>query len=245
MSPETIRRPGSGRRRTLSRVTIRVAVTTSADRASGMSAELVAAGLQPIVLPCVELRTSPPSVLARARAAAEEADLLILASARPLDLLWPSGPLPATPVAAVRASTASKVAERGGKVVAVGEGERPLEFAESLVEHVTGLSVAFPHASSTDPRAIVTIADAAAACATICVYSVAAAAPGPDVVEAVVFQSPASVHGWAMTRSFDAHVVACNGRATRSALTDHARDPDVFVPDHDYSSLASALAARF
>ena len=231
-------------RRTLRQMTFRVAVTTSTDRASGMAAELVAVGLSPIGLPCIEVRVSSPIDLARARAAAEDADLMVLASSRPLDLLWPDGSIPDTPVAAARLSTASSVAQRGGVVEIVGAGST-FDLARQLEELVRERNLAFPHASTTDPRAIVTLADAAASCVAVSVYSSASMPPAHTPVDAVVFQSAAAVHGWALSRTFDDVLVACHGRSTRGALTDHARDPDVFVTSGSYAELAEGLAAIF
>ena len=77
----------------------RVAVTAGVEAAAGMSAELVAVGLQPVALPCIRRQPTGDAALARARAAVDEADLVVLTSSRALDVLWPTGPIPPTPVA--------------------------------------------------------------------------------------------------------------------------------------------------
>ncbi|MDP8958309.1 MAG: uroporphyrinogen-III synthase, partial [Actinomycetota bacterium] len=96
-------------------ISLRTAVTTSPDRAPAMAKELERVGLHPVVLPCLEVHPAGPGTLERARRAAEEADLLVLTSARVLGLLWPDGGFPATPVAAVGRSTAEGVRARGGR----------------------------------------------------------------------------------------------------------------------------------
>ena len=56
----------------------RVAVTASIEASAGMAAELVAVGLRPVALPCVRIQQADDVDLVRARASAEEADLIVI-----------------------------------------------------------------------------------------------------------------------------------------------------------------------
>ena len=116
----------------------RVAVTASIEASAGMAAELVAVGLRPVALPCVRIQQADDVDLVRARASAEEADLIVLTSSRALDVLWPEGPIPATPIAVLTPAGAARVEERGGRVAHVGTGN-PSDFTAYLIRKAAGL----------------------------------------------------------------------------------------------------------
>ncbi len=206
-----------------------------------MAVELVAVGLQPVSLPCIDVQVGRPDDLARARAACEEADLVVLTSSRPLSLLWPDGPLPLAAIAVVGPATATSVAERGGKVVHVGTGSS-LDLAEELLGRVAKLSVAYPHSASSDPRAIVALKDAARSLVAVPVYCTVPISPSTEPVDAAVFVSAPAVHGWATNRSFTGLVVAALGASSAAALGQYDRRPDVKVRSKTYSELTEALA---
>lgn len=217
-----------------------VAVTTAADRMTGMSAELVATGLQPVPLPCTKVRRGSPDDRARLGVAGDDVDLIVLDSWRPVEILWPTGPLPAVPFAVSSLPIAASVAERGGHVAKVGGGDIAKLVAD-LDTTAAGLRVAFPHAADTDPRAIAALADTAASLVAGPVYANHPCGPQSTSVDAVVFLSALAVHGWALTRSFTNIVVAGWGKPTRAALERYDRPPDV-AGCGTYASLAEALA---
>ena len=165
-----------------------------------MSAELVAVGLAPVELPCIEVIRGRDEDIARARAACEEADLIVLASSRSLDALWPDGSFPPVGAAVIGPATATSVAERGGTVCAIGNGSL-LDLVRSL--DVEDARVAIPHAPSTDPRALAELADRCCDLVSVPVYSTAPIGPPGVHVDGVVFVSSSAVHGWALTRSFE------------------------------------------
>lgn len=217
-----------------------VAVTTSEDRIAGMASELVAVGLQPVSLPCIGIQVGRPDDLARARAACEEADLVVLTSSRPLALLWPHGPVPATPMAVVGPATATAVAERGGNLSYVGTGTA-LDLANDLLDTLGESTVAYPHSVSSDPRAIVAMKDAAARLTAVPVYGTVPIAPPTIPVDAAVFVSAPAVHGWATNRSFTGLVIGALGQSVCATLERYDRRPDVRVRSHTYSELTEAL----
>lgn len=222
----------------------RVAVTASADEGSEMAAELVAVGLRPVSLPCVRVEPGRGADLARARAAAEEADLLVLTSPCPVGLLWPVGPMPATPVAVAGPATATQVAERGGKVVLVGE-----EGALALVHRLSGglaqQRVAYPHAAGIDPRVVIALAEAGSDLVAVPVYRLVPVAPGADPVDAAVFDSPPAVEGWVLSRNLADLLVAVIGASTAAVAERHGRAPDVTVVSPGCAALARRLAGAF
>jgi len=220
----------------------RVAVTASVEASAGMSAELVAVGLHPVALPCVRIQQADEADLARARAAVEEADLVVLTSSRALDVLWPQGPIPDTPIAMLTPAGAARVEERGGRVVHIGTGN-PSEFTEYLIRKAAGKRVAYPHDEGVDPRIIVSPADAAAELVAVAVYGWVPVAPALDPVEAAVFESPLAVEGWMEARDVSAVVTAAIGPATAAALRRHGRGPDILVRRPHFEMLAETLAS--
>ncbi len=219
----------------------RVAVTTTTDRSIALAAELVAVGVEPVPLPSMEVRRGSDVDLARARAAAEEADLIVLTSSRPLDVLWPHGDMPPTPVAAVGPATAVRVARYGGRVDFVGRGGS-IDLSQRLVPRVAGMKVAYPHAAGGDPRCAVALSDAAAQLVAVPVYRFVPKAPGLDPVDAAVFTSAPAVEGWFLSRTLDDIVVGAIGLGAESTLRRRGRVADVLCWRPSYARLARALA---
>jgi uroporphyrinogen-III synthase len=220
----------------------RVAVTASVEASAGMSAELVVVGLRPVTLPCVRIQKAEDVDLARARAAVEEADLVVLTSSRALDVLWPGGPVPATPIAMLTPAGASRVEERGGRIAHVGTG-KPSDFTAYLLRKAAGKRVAYPHAEDIDPRITLSLADAAAELVAVAVYGWIPVAPPLDIVEAVVFESPLAVEGWMEGRDLSGIVAAAIGPGTAAALRRHGRGPDILVRRPHFGVLAETLAS--
>lgn len=220
----------------------RVAVTASVEASAGMSAELVAVGLRPVALPCVRIQKADDADLARARAAVEEADLVALTSSRALDVLWPDGAIPTTPIAMLTAAGAARVEELGGRVVHVGTGN-PSDFTAYLIRKAAGKKVAYPHAEGVDPRVVVSLADAAGELVAVVVYGWIPTAPPLDPVDAAVFESPLAVEGWMEARDLWGLVAAAIGPATAAALRRHGRGPDILVRRPHMGMLAETLAS--
>lgn len=220
----------------------RVAVTASVEASAGMAAELVVVGLRPVALPCVRIRKADDVDLARARAAVEEADLVVLTSSRALDVLWPDGVIPATPIAMLTAAGAARVEERGGRVVHVGNGN-PSDFIAYLGRKAAGKRVAYPHAEGVDPRVVVSLADAAGDLVAVAVYGWIPTAPALDPVEAAVFESSLAVYGWMQARELSGIVASAIGPATAAALRRHGRGPDILVRRPLFGMLAETLAS--
>lgn len=220
----------------------RVAVTASVEASAGMAVELVAVGLRPVSLPCVRIQQAADADLARARAAVEEADLVVLTSSRALDVLWPDGPIPDTPIAMLTPAGAARVEERGGRVAHVGTGIAS-HFTEYLARKAVGQRVAYPHSEGADPRVIVSLADTIEDLVAVAVYGWIPVAPALDPVEATVFESALAVEGWMKGRALSRIVVAAIGPATALALRRHGRGPDVLVRRPHFEMLAETLAS--
>ncbi|MFQ5948081.1 MAG: uroporphyrinogen-III synthase [Acidimicrobiia bacterium] len=217
-----------------------VGVTTPPDRTARLAGELSAVGLRPVPLPCVRIEPAPESELATARAAAEAADLLVLTSARAVELVWPDGTFPNTPVAAVGRATAAAVEACGGRVYTVGDAGAA-ELAARIAARADGKTVAYPRADGADPAALAAL-QAAGRLLTQVVYRAVPIAPDPDPVDAVTFTSPSAVQGWVASRSLFDQDVAVIGATTAAALERHGRAPTVMPSRPWYRDLAVALA---
>jgi uroporphyrinogen-III synthase len=220
----------------------RVAVTTSSDRLASVATYFRRVGLEPIALPCVRIEPAGDEVLQAARLAATSADLLILTSARPLDLLWPDGAPPPVPVAAVGTATAAAVARRRGRVEHVGNGGL-VALIDLLGASARTKRVAYPHADGTDPALLEELAECTASLAAVAVYTTVPIAPGKAPVHAVAFASPSAVRGWTLTRGLDGTVVGTIGEATAMEVTRHGPRPHVVAHPPSFAGLAEALAS--
>lgn len=220
----------------------RVAVTASVEASAGMSAELVAVGLRPVTLPCVRIQNADAVDLARARAAVDEADLVVLTSSRALDVLWPDGLIPATPMAMLTAAGAARVEELGGRVVHAGSGN-PSDFISYLGRKAAGKRVAYPHAEGIGPRVVMSLADVAGDLVAVAVYGWIPTAPAADVIEAAVFESPLAVEGWVLGRSLSGIIVAAIGPATAADLRRYGHGPEILVRRPHFGMLAETLAS--
>lgn len=217
---------------------ISVAITT--DRFEGAASPFRPLGLEPVQLPCIRVEPAGADVLAAARDAALAADLLLITSARTLDLLWPDGSMPALEVAAVGAKTAAAVEARGGRLVLsgrVGLAHLAVEAADRLAS----VRVAFPHAASGDLIALEEIRARVPYLQEFVVYRTVPVAPSLTRVGAVAFGSPSAVEGWLLSRDFDGLVVGVIGPTTWEAVARH-RPPEVVAAQPSYQALADSLA---
>lgn len=219
----------------------RVAVTTTADNAHRVGDALIAAGLVPVMLPCIAISPSPAHVLVELRRASETADLILVTSARAVRIVWPDGDMPSTPVAAVGATTAEAVTDAGGIVDVVGDAG-----ASELVARleVDGVTVAFPHARGADPTTAIELERRGATVRGAVAYDTIPIAPDDDKVKAAVFGSPSAIEGWLMRRHLDGMSIAAMGATTASALRVRGVSDPVVADRPDLESLARALADR-
>ena len=214
----------------------RIGITTTMDRASDLADVVLTQMCEPVLLPCIEVRSLPDDVLDRARDTAAAADRMIVTSPRTISTLWPNADMPAIPVAVVGTRTAEKVEAAGGTVALVGEGGADALIAR-LPEEWWRLDVFFPHGAAADPIDV----DGRQVSA-MAVYDTRPIPPEADAVDAAIFGSPSAVAGWIMSRSLDDLVLGAIGVSTTDALVQQGHPPDI-VPDRpDYEALIALIA---
>ncbi|HJR87883.1 MAG TPA: uroporphyrinogen-III synthase [Acidimicrobiia bacterium] len=219
---------------------MRVAVTT--DRFDRVAPFYREARLDPIRLPCVKVEPAPADVLARARAATARAGVIVLSSARTVDLLWPDGPMPSIPVLAVGTATEAAVKDRRGQVFIVGNSGLAALAARARTRLATA-NVVFPRSANSDRAALRIIRELAPHLLEFEVYRTRSIAPAKAEVQAVAFASPSAVEGWHFARSLEGLVVGVIGPTTSAAVSLHRR-PDVVASSPSHRALAQALASH-
>lgn len=219
----------------------RVAITTAADRSSLFADHARNHGLEPVLLPCIEVTPADDAVLHDAGALASDADWLVVTSPRAVRAVWPRGGMPPPPVAAVGPSTAASVEEAGGTVGLVGDAGVEALVAR-LAERAGGASVFFPHATGAAPSTVSALEKAGVEVKAVAVYETRLIAPGPDPVDAVAFGSPSAVRGWLISRHLQDLVLAAIGETTARALADAGRSPQVVPRRPDFEELMAHLA---
>jgi uroporphyrinogen-III synthase len=217
----------------------RVAITT--DRFDSVAPEYVGFGLEPVPVPCVDVVAAGEKALTRAREAVSAADLVLITSARTIDLLWPLGEMPGTGAVTVGAVSAAAVEAAGGRVVVAGRSG--LADLLDRAPHVMGAArVAFPHAAGTDPRLLARLRSLVSDLEEQEIYHSVPVAPDSIPVHAVVFASPSAVNGWLLARDFEEVVVGVIGPTTQAAVGRH-RMPEVVAPEPSHHSMARALTS--
>lgn len=218
----------------------RVAITS--DRFENVAGHFAALGLIPVEAPCVRVEAAGTETLDRARDKVAGADLVILGSARTVEILWPGAAMPDVEVAAVGPATARAAEAAGARVTVIGAGGlvRLVEQAADLLRRET---VAFPHGAGSDPHGMELLRSASARLYEEEVYASVPIAPPQVDVGSVVFGSPSAVEGWTSARSLEGLVVAVIGETTARAVSVH-REPDVIAPRASYPALAEALASH-
>jgi uroporphyrinogen-III synthase len=217
----------------------RVAITT--DRFDSVASEYLGVGLEPVPVPCVDVVAAGEEALLRARRAVSAADLVLITSARTVDLLWPLGAMPGTGAVTVGAASAAAVEAAGGRVVVTGRSG--LADLLDRASHVLGTArVAFPHAAGTDRNLVARLRSLVPELEEQEIYRAVPVAPEPTPVDAVVFASPSAVTGWLLARDFDGVVIGVIGPTTRAAVARY-RLPEVVAPEPSHHSLAGALTS--
>lgn len=217
----------------------RVAITT--DRFDSVASEYLGVGLEPVRVPCIDVVAAGEEALLRARRAVSAADLVLITSARTVDLLWPLGAMPDIGAVTVGAASAAAVEAAGGRVVVTGRSG--LADLLDRASHVLGTArVAFPHAAGTDRNLVARLRSLVLELEEQEIYRAVPVAPEPTPVHAVVFASPSAVTGWLLARGLEDVVVGVIGATTRAALERH-RMPEVIAPEPSHRSLARALTS--
>lgn len=216
----------------------RVALTT--DRFEEVAPTYARVGFEPIWLPCVKIEPAAATILDQARKAAAAADLVVIASARTVDLLWPDADMPAVDVAAVAPTTAGVVEARGGRVVVTGTSGLA-DLVTAAEDRLDG-AVVFPRAGGSDPRALEALRALTPGLQEFEVYRAVPVAPPNLDVPAVAFAAPSAVAGWLLSRDLGGVVVGVIGHTTGAAVA-RWRVPDVVAPEPSHLALAVALAS--
>jgi uroporphyrinogen-III synthase len=217
----------------------RVALTT--DRFEKAARHFAEAGLKPLPTPCVRMVPASTEELDQARAVAATADLIVATSARTIDLLWPTGGMPAADVAAVGPVTARAVTAAGGRVVITGRGGLA-DLVEPVADLGSGRLVVIVRAAGSDPVAMDRLRSTIPELADQVAYRMEPMAPAASTVDAVAFASPSAVAGWLLTRSLDRLVVGVIGDTTAAAVSPH-RSPDVVADQPSFAALAETMSS--
>jgi uroporphyrinogen-III synthase len=216
-----------------------VAITT--DRFDQIAPAYRKLGLDPVRMPCIRVESADASVLVHARQAALNADLLLVSSGRTIELLWPDGSMPVTPVAAVGSNTAAAVAARGGRVVLSGHSGLA-DLVKELGDRLTSAWVVFPRAAGSDPETLEMIRREARLLLDFEIYRTIPVAPDFTPVRSVAFASPSAVRGWLLARDLVGLVVGVIGASTFQEVAQH-RAPEVVASQPSHASLAHAMAS--
>lgn len=217
----------------------RVAITTTAEGFERVRQAFVEVDLEPVSLPCIFIEHAAPAEVEAMRGAAGIADLMVVTSRRSIEILWPDGGMPATPVAAVGRATAHVVIGAGGSVAFVGSGGG-VDLIELITSRLTGATVAYPHAHRADPVVGELLRQRAAFVHSCALYDTIPIPPSTDPVDVVTFASPSAVDGWSLARGFDQLVLAI-GSATRATLEHRGHPPDLVADSPSFQALARTL----
>ena len=215
----------------------RVAITN--DRFETVAPAYLDRGLEPVAIPCIHVEPAGEPVLGAARKAAADADLMLISSARTVELLWPGGDMPDVDVAAVGESSANATRHAGGRVAVTGRSGL-IDLIDTIAGRIRGERVVFPHAGGTDRAATARLREVAGAMEEHVVYRTGPVEAQPIQVDAAAFASPSAVQGWLLTRGLDDVVVGVIGATTAAAVA-RVRPPDVIAPRPAHRSLAAAL----
>jgi uroporphyrinogen-III synthase len=221
----------------------RVAITTTSEGFRRVSQAFLDVGLAPVSLPCISIEQATPAELDVMRTAAGTADIMVVTSRRSIEILWPAGGMPSTPVAAVGNATSHAVADAGGSLAFVGTGGGD-ELVDLITPRLMRAVVAYPHARRADPLLGDRLRQRAALVHSCAVYDTIPIAPASDPVDVVTFASPSAVEGWSLTRGFEPLVLAI-GPTTRAALERAGRPPDLMADDPTFTALARSIAHHF
>jgi len=223
--------------------TPRLALTTTRDRCLQLVDEVAGLGLEPVVLPCIELIPGSDAVTEAARIESARSDWVLLTSPRTVHELWPEGGMPKTRVAAVGQATAEAVRDAGGRVAVVGDGGAR-DLVDRISRMVAGQSVFFPHAADADRSTIDLLDGAGATVRARVVYEIRPISPSEDPVDAIVFGSPTAVTGWLLARDLEGLAVGVIGETTAAAVAGYGYQFDVMPPSPSFGELTRLMAGH-
>jgi uroporphyrinogen-III synthase len=221
----------------------RVAITTTSEDFKRVSQAFVEVDLEPVSLPCISIEQAAPAEVEAMRVAAGIADIMVVTSRRAIEILWPDGGMPATPVAAVGPATAHVVTDAGGGLAFVGSGGG-VDLIELITFRLTGAVVAYPHARRADPVVGELLRQRATLVHSCVLYDTIPIPPATEPVDVVTFASPSAVDGWSLTRGFDALVLAI-GSATRATLEQRGHPPDLVADTPTFQALARTIDRHY
>ncbi len=218
----------------------KVAITT--DRYRSVAPLFASRGMVPVETPCVRVDPCPKEILDRVRVVARTAGLLVITSARALDILWPDGRMPPVDVAVVGERTAVEARAKGGRVVLVGTGGL-IDLVDAASPNLVDSLVVFPHGRGADQCGLAALRRITRDLVEVEIYGAVSIAPGSDSVDAVAFASPSAVTGWLLSRDLGSLVVGVIGPTTAEAVARY-REPDVVAPTPSHRELAKAMASH-
>lgn len=221
----------------------RVAVTTADDAADSVARRVDAAGLVPVVLPCIRVVPAAEDVLSPIRDRARSADWIVATSRRAIEITWPDGSMPPVAVAAVGPVTAAAVTAAGGRVALVGNGDSR-RLLDLLGPRLDGSGVVFPHARATDPGIVGELRSLAEQLWAGPVYDTLPIGPAAVSVDGALFASPSAVAGWLTTRVLDGLVIGAIGTTTAGRLAGEGHPPEVVPDEPGFDHLIAAFAAH-
>lgn len=223
--------------------TPRLALTTTRDRSRQLVDKVAGLGLEPVVLPCIELIPGSDTVIETARDESSRSDWLLLTSPRTVHELWPERGMPKTKVAAVGQATAEAIRDAGGRVAVVGDGGAR-DLVHRISRMVAGQTVFFPHAADADRSTIDILEDAGATVRTKVVYEIRPVSPPGDPIDAIAFGSPTAVTGWFLSRDLDGLAIGVIGETTAAAVASHGYQFDVMPPSPSFGELTRLMAGH-
>jgi len=208
-------------------VTMRLGLTTTSDRIRTLMPEVSKLGFDPVSLPCIRVDAVPGGI-EKLAAAVDDADALVVTSARTVAMLVPGG-LPPLPIVAVGRETAAAAKNAGRTVAWVGSGG--VHHLARDAQHVlAGKKIVLAGASNTARASAAALEMAGSSVVSIELYTTVSIAPPHSAVDAVVFGSPTAVTGWLISRELSGLLIGAIGPTTASSLRGHGVEPDA-VPD--------------
>ena len=220
---------------------IRLALTSTTRRNRALADLVRGLGLEPVELPCIEV-VPDAGGSANLSAHLRDAEVLVLTSARTVDLVPEGARAVAPPVLAVGSATAFAANEAGLTVVAAGDGGVD-RLVDDHARHLEGRDVVFAGSANLLERTVAILGRHARRVRGVPLYRTVPIPPAPDPVDAAVFGSPTAVAGWASVRSFDGVVVAAVGATTAASLLEIGVVPDVVPDAAGFTDAIEAVAA--
>ncbi len=222
-------------------MTMRLGLTSTPDRIDVLTVEAARLDFDAVPLPCIRVDVTPGGVASLA-AAVSDADVLVITSARTVEILGSAG-LPQLPIVAVGPATANAVEDAGGDVVWTGsDGIRRL--ADEAQGLLVDRRIIVAGASNTASESVEQLGRTARSIVSVPLYVTVPVAPADDPVDAVIFGSPTAVVGWLMSRELSHLMIGAIGGTTAAALRERGVEPDVVPEGPGFTNTIEGMAAR-